>query len=178
MTLRFTVVGKAQPAGSKRAVPNSRDWRTRAGVTWKVIDANPDADRWKQTVATTARGALLAYARQTGESIVQPMFDVPVEVSMIFRRARPESHVNTKGEPNAEGLRHPFPDAKPDVLKLARAVEDALTGIVYADDARIVRELLVKEWGERDEVEIAVGFARTSHDTDSLIEVLHAEVAP
>lgn len=32
----------------------------------------------------------------------------------------------------------------PDVLKLARGVEDALTGIVWRDDAQIVNESLSK----------------------------------
>jgi Holliday junction resolvase RusA-like endonuclease len=43
---------------------------------------------------------------------------------------------------------------KPDVLKLARAVEDALTGILYRDDAQIVTEVLRKRYGDPPRVEI------------------------
>lgn len=159
MTLSFVVAGVAQTAGSKRAVPMSRDWTRRAGVRWQVIDANDKSDGWKEVVAVTAKGALLALQRQTGERISAPLFDVPVCVTMVFRRQRPASHLNSKGQPNAHGLRHPYPDAKPDLLKTARGVEDALTGIAYTDDALIVQEVLVKEWGVRDEVQVFVEHA-------------------
>jgi len=33
------------------------------------------------------------------------------------------------------------------VLKLARAVEDALTGVIWADDAQIVDEVIRKRYG-------------------------------
>ena len=36
----------------------------------------------------------------------------------------------------------------PDVLKLARAVEDALSGVCYSDDALIVEEALRKVWAD------------------------------
>jgi Holliday junction resolvase RusA-like endonuclease len=39
------------------------------------------------------------------------------------------------------------PPVKPDVLKLARAVEDAMSGIIYKDDAQIVTERLCDRYG-------------------------------
>jgi Holliday junction resolvase RusA-like endonuclease len=39
-----------------------------------------------------------------------------------------------------------YPISKPDVLKLARAAEDALTGIIWSDDALIVQEHLYKAY--------------------------------
>jgi Holliday junction resolvase RusA-like endonuclease len=39
------------------------------------------------------------------------------------------------------------------VLKLARAVEDALTGVLWRDDAQIAIEQLSKHYAERDEPE-------------------------
>jgi Holliday junction resolvase RusA-like endonuclease len=41
-----------------------------------------------------------------------------------------------------------YPTGRPDVLKLARACEDALTGVIWRDDAQIVVERLYKDWGE------------------------------
>jgi Holliday junction resolvase RusA-like endonuclease len=42
------------------------------------------------------------------------------------------------------------------VLKLARAVEDALTGVVWRDDAEIVAEGLAKLYGTPERVEISI----------------------
>jgi Holliday junction resolvase RusA-like endonuclease len=135
----FEVVGHPEPAGSKRAVPTSRDWRIRPGVRWQVLDANANADPWKRVVANTAKGAML---KERAELI-----DGPVFVSMVFRLNRPQSHFRSDGMTlSAEGNRHTAPAKKPDALKLARAVEDALTGIVYKDDASIVSEQIRKEF--------------------------------
>ena len=49
------------------------------------------------------------------------------------------------------------------MLKLARAVEDALTGIVWRDDAQIVDEQLSKVYGEPARVEVDV--AELEHAT-------------
>ena len=52
------------------------------------------------------------------------------------------------------------PTTKPDLLKLARGVEDAMSGIVYRDDAQITTEYLAKWYAEdgrvRTEVSVAV----------------------
>jgi Holliday junction resolvase RusA-like endonuclease len=137
--LAFEVVGHPEPAGSKRTVPNSPDWRRRPGVTWKVLDANPNADSWKKVVAATARGAMLKHRIAVIEG--------PVWISMVFLVHRPKVHFRADGVTlSAEGARHLYPTKKPDALKLARAVEDALTGIVYVDDAVIVSESLRKQF--------------------------------
>lgn len=149
-TIAFTVIGHPEPAGSKRAVPTRREWRSVPGVRWQVLDANKKAEPWKDVVAVTARGAMLSNRLQ--------VFEGPLVVEMTFYRHRPGSHWNKKGL-SPEGLRYPFPIAKPDVLKLARGVEDALTGIVYGDDNQIVDEILRKRFcppGDRERVEIMV----------------------
>lgn len=146
----FIVVGIAQPAGSKKI--GYAGGRPGVGRPF-IIDDNSKSKHWKAAVRSTAQGAALR------ERLSVPVFAVPVDVKMIFRRTRPASHLNSKGLPNAHGLRHPFPDTPPDVLKLARAVEDAMTGVIYTDDALIVRELIEKEWGDRDEVEVHVSHA-------------------
>lgn len=132
--LSFEVIGHPEPAGSKKAVP------PRGGARFaQVIDANPKAAPWKKLVAATARGSVLKHRFD--------VIDGPVWVSMVFHVRRPGSHFRTDGVTlSAEGQRKPYPTSKPDVLKLARAVEDALTGIVYVDDAAIVSESLRKEY--------------------------------
>lgn len=146
--LTFEVLGHPEPAGSKRAVPTARDWRTRPGVRWKVLDDNENAEGWKKLVAVTAKGAMLRARR--------PLIEGPVYVEMTFTRVRPKSHLRKGGELSLEGTRHDYPATKPDVLKLARAVEDACTGEVWRDDAQIVKEVLRKVWGEVEGVSVTV----------------------
>lgn len=137
-TLRFTVFGAAEPAGSKRAfVVNGRA---------VVTDANRKSKGWKAAVAEKA-----------GEVYSGELLDGPLQVVFTFYRPRPASHYGTgrnadKLKPSAPA----FPATRPDVLKLARGVEDALTGIVWRDDARIVTEVLRKRWGNPASVEIEV----------------------
>ena len=132
--IQFTVYGLAQPAGSKRAFPFKR----RNGTTGVAVsDANPKSKEWK---------TLVAFAAQQHRP-PQPLTGA-VAVTFTFIRPRPASHFNSKGALNASGHRAPWPTTKPDALKLARGVEDALTGIIWQDDSQIVDERLIKRWGE------------------------------
>lgn len=133
--IAFTVYGKPQPAGSKKAF-------VRGGRAMIVDDAKGSRP-WKTMVAQTA-GDLM-----NGRELL----DGPLELSLVFVVPRPKGHFGAKGlRPSAPH----YPTVKPDVLKLARAVEDALSGVVYRDDAQIVEELLAKEYGEPARVEVRV----------------------
>lgn len=137
MKLAFTVLGKPEAGGSKRAFVV----KGRAVVT----DANKNAGTWKQqarhAAATVMHGAL---------------WRGPVRLSAHFFFTRPRSHLRTNGE-----LRKGAPrehTQKPDALKCMRLLEDALTGVVYIDDAQIIDESMTKHWttnaaGVRVEVE-------------------------
>ena len=73
----------------------------------------------------------------------------PVRLELLFFVARPKSHYNAKGQLLKSAPE--YPTKKPDLLKLARAVEDALTGIVYAGDEQIVTENLRKRYSDTPE---------------------------
>lgn len=129
-SIHFTVYGKAEPAGSKTA-----------GVTKDgrrfVRDANPSAAAWKAEVKQAAGKAM------EGRSL----FGGPVQLCATFFRARPRGHYGT-GK-NASKLRPSAPQhptTKPDATKLLRAVEDAMTGVVYCDDAQIVWQIVLKHY--------------------------------
>lgn len=147
---RFTVMGEAEPAGSKQAfVPLDKKTkqpfrRPNGGIVVSVVDANKHADRWKKYAAKVAR------AEYDG-----PLFDCPLKVEFIFYRERPASHFCKSGL-NKEGRENPFPDTIPDLLKVARGIEDSLQGICYVNDARIVEEDLKKRWGSPPRVEITI----------------------
>lgn len=137
----LTVFGTAEPAGSKKAVPLGR-----GGMNphrYGVVDANPRAGKWKVNVSQHA-----GLAMQN-----RKLLEGPLTVTFTFFVKRPKGHYGVHGVRRSAP---PFPDVRPDVLKLARAVEDALSGVVYRDDAQIVDERLVKRYGEPERVEIRI----------------------
>lgn len=137
----FTVVGKPEPAGSKKAVSIPGRQFT------QVVDANRKAAPWKKTVATTALGSMIGRALLEG----------PLALTLDFVVLRPQGHYGTGRNASVVKASAPvFPTSKPDVLKLARAVEDALTGVVWIDDAQIVAEALTKSYGDRHGVRVVV----------------------
>jgi Holliday junction resolvase RusA-like endonuclease len=140
--ITFVVLGEAKPAGSKRAFAIRKGGVFTGRIA--VMDANPNSKDWKQQVAYAAREA---YGGQ--------LLDGPLKVSLQFYRPRPKGHYGANGL-NKKGRESKAPTSKPDVLKLARGVEDALSGVLYRDDAQIVCELLVKEWGEPARCEITI----------------------
>ena len=144
----FTVEGTAQPAGSKQAyVPLDRDKqpyrRPNGGIVVSVVDANPKLKKWQHHVVATAL-----------ERYQGPRFQGAVQLTIRCYAPRPASHQGTKGLSKL-GRETPFPISRPDVLKLARGIEDALTGVAWADDAQIVVEHLEKHYG-RPRVEITI----------------------
>lgn len=115
--VRFEVIGLAQPKGSTRAfIP--KGW-SRPIIT----SANPKSKGWEQLVREQAQAAAN-----------EGMFLGPVALSVVFQLPRPQSL--------PKSVRHHV--KKPDVSKLARSLEDALTGVLYRDDAQIVRLQVAK----------------------------------
>jgi crossover junction endodeoxyribonuclease RusA len=141
-TLNFTVHGKAQPAGSKRFVGTSGSGK---GL---VIDQNPHAADWKKRVAQIA-----AEERdKAGWEIIRGA----LRLSVHFQRARLKSHYSKRGASLLLASAPAYWATRPDRGKLLRAVEDALTGVIYADDSQVVGGDVVKSWGPTDCVEIHV----------------------
>ena len=144
VSVSFVVYGKPQPAGSKRAFTR--------GARTMVVDANAKSRPWKQEVTGSAVRAMLEQVEGPNHKPLEG----PLEVTLTFYVERPKGHYGKKGlRPTAP----PTPTTRPDVLKLARAVEDAMTGVVYRDDAQIVWELLEKRYGSPARVEVRVGVA-------------------
>lgn len=135
----FTVYGTPQPGGSKRAF-------VIAGRA-RITDANAKAKPWKQEVARVALQAM------NGQTVLQG----PLCLKVTFYRPRPKGHYKGNGLwLNATGMRTPYPATKPDSSKLVRSTEDALTGIIWRDDAQVVVQEVRKEWGEPARAEVEV----------------------
>ena len=150
--LNFTVHGEARPAGSKRAFAlRRRDGTlvTRPGgaPVINVTDDNPKSKDWKGTVAWAAREAV-----GSGFALLHG----PLVVTFSFYRTRPKGHLKPDGLLAKSGRDNPYPTTKPDVLKLARGAEDALTGVLWRDDAQIVKETLEKNYGNWARLEVTV----------------------
>lgn len=133
----FTVFGKAESGGSKTYTPNART---------KVRDSNDNVHAWKQEIGIVA-GTL-----RRGK----PPYEGPLYLKVVFYRKRPKWHTGVHGIKKSAPK---FPDTKPDTTKLIRPLEDALTGILWNDDAQVVRQYAEKRWvgaGEEERVEVEV----------------------
>ncbi|MGH8982546.1 MAG: RusA family crossover junction endodeoxyribonuclease [Acidimicrobiia bacterium] len=150
--IEIVVYGIAQPAGSKTA------GRTSNGRLF-VRDSAKGSAAWKRAVAQVA-GAEMAGRH---------LLDGPLALEAAFHLPRPKGHYGARGlRPSAPD----FPTVKPDTTKLLRAVEDALTGIVYRDDAQIVRQHVTKDYagGGPVRVEIRISSVRQAHLLEQVLE--------
>lgn len=108
-----------------------------------TLDDNPKLGAWRDQVAWTAR---MAYK---GE-----LLDCLLVVSLEFFKPRPKAHYGTgKNERVLKNTAPAAPGVIPDAGKLARAVEDALTNVVWTDDARIISSFHSKRYIDRWEPE-------------------------
>lgn len=146
-TIRFTVFGEAKTAGSKRAFPIFRgSGPNRTFVRSIVTDDNPKSRDWKNAVSSAA-----------GEVYRAELLKGALEVTFRFYTPRPVGHFGSGKNARAVKSSAPArPATRPDVLKLSRAVEDALTGVIWRDDAQVVTEHLEKHFGEPARVEIEI----------------------
>lgn len=126
--ITITVYGTPAPQGSKRAFAV----RGKGGVpTGRVAVIESSHDRvksWRQAVIDELRDA-------------HRTLDGPLLVEMTFFLSRPKGHYGSGR--NAGKLRDSAPrrpHGKPDLSKLLRATEDAITDAgLWADDAQVVQ---------------------------------------
>jgi crossover junction endodeoxyribonuclease RusA len=129
--IQFFVPGICKPAGSKRHIGH--------GV---VIDACEKTKPWQADVKVFA---LKAYS---GKPI-----DGPIGLNLVFVMQRPKYHFNKNGLKKSAPAWH---ISRPDETKLTRAVEDALTGIIWVDDSQICKSSKEKIYGDHPGVHIAI----------------------
>jgi Holliday junction resolvase RusA-like endonuclease len=135
--IEFTVFGQPQTAGSKKGFYQPKLKRV------IITDDNKKSRSWKEQVASAAHQA---YAG--------PLLREALSMTLVFYRVRPKGHFKSDGTfSKAADCR---PKTRPDLLKLTRAVEDALKGVIYVDDAQIVSETLRKRWGEPSRVDVLI----------------------
>lgn len=119
--LTVVVYGLPAPQGSKKHLGG--------GV---LVESSKKVKPWRQDVKYAALAATQAVPGWT------PL-DGPLVAAMTFAFARPKGHYRTGR--NAHLLRDTAPTrpaGMPDLSKLARSTEDALTGVAWVDDSRVV----------------------------------------
>ena len=123
MEITFDVLDRPAPQGSKKSIGNNR-----------FIESSKFLPAWRSAVREAAEHAVTVsgWARVSG----------PVELEVMFYLDRPSS-VST--------VKRPYPTVPPDLDKLIRGVGDALTGVVYDDDAQIIRMLAWKQYADKRE---------------------------
>lgn len=134
----FFVAGTPKPQGSKRGFVHP--------ATKRVIltEASGAALKdWRHDVKLTA------ISRMSSKTMI--VAPTAVRMAVEFVLPRPVSLPKTK--------RTPLAVKKPDTDKLLRAIGDALTGVVYADDSQIVSlyaDKRIAELGEQPGARITV----------------------
>ena len=128
----FVVCGRAIPQGGLRIIPLPDGKRILAPNNSAKL--NP----WRKKVREAAKAAM----RDAAWEMFGP--EIPLCAQLQFCFLRPKSTDRR------------FPTVKPDIDKLERAILDSLTGIVWTDDAQVVRVTKAKHYGEFQRVEIRV----------------------
>ena len=134
------VRGVPKPQGSKKSFLTGPkavvETAKKNGVRAQVVDDNPKALRfWRYSVSAAL-----------GRHWTGPPIDGPVTIGLCFTFLKPKSVPKSRE----------FPTVKPDIDKLTRAVLDAMTGIVFADDSRGVTVGAEKVYGPETGVDILV----------------------
>src|SRR5690606_13365191 len=133
--LDFFVPGDPAPQGPKRYLGDGR-----------IVESSKQDAEWRADV------------RHVADAVLQPrheaLWAAPVYVQLDFYLSRPKSHYGTGR--NAQKIKESAPKwpGRPDVDKLARAVLDALTGLVIADDSTVVELQASKSYGRRPGVAV------------------------
>jgi Holliday junction resolvase RusA-like endonuclease len=88
------------------------------------------------------------------------MLSGPLRLTLRFYRPRPNGHFR---QGKKQGLRTElksdaplYPTTRPDTVKLTRAVEDALSKVLWLDDAQVVDHILEKRYGEPARCEVTI----------------------
>lgn len=141
--LSFTVHGMPAPQGSKRVVTAGG----KAGGRAVLAESSKRVKPWREAVKEAAADAIADYDANGWD--FRPLAG-PVGLEVHFRFSRPKGHYGTGR--NAGKLRASAPlrpAVAPDLSKLIRSTEDALTEAgVWRDDALVVSVVAGKWYSE------------------------------
>lgn len=142
--VHFIVRGTPAPGGSKTAYLNKS---TAPGARQiNVTEAGGKRTRlWRKFVSDEARKYM---GGRPWEMYPKGM---PLYLNIVFFMQRPKAHFKANGELRPERHNGEIHCKMPDLTKLVRSTEDALTGICWQDDAQICMQEFTKmyqTWSE------------------------------
>lgn len=124
--IEFTVIGEPAPQGSK-----SPKGRTKAGHVI-MVESSQKVKPWRAVVAYAANDAIVKAGMRYANA--KPAIPGPIHLYVIFTMKRPKS-----------AKRGALPTVPPDMSKLLRSTEDALTDVrAWEDDSRVVTTVMKK----------------------------------
>lgn len=139
-SISFTVLNRPEPQGSTKAfvLPGKDGGKPRAILTSDNAKMKPYRQQlgWAANDAREKAGYLGLFAEH----------HVAVELEMKFFFARPPSIKKSRIHLVV----------KPDLDKICRSSIDAMTGILFADDAQVIKMTASKEYGIPERAEITV----------------------
>lgn len=143
LVAEFVVVGEPRPAGSKSSIPAVRKDPKKPGrfipilkengvpVVRTVDSSGTEGVAWRQDVSSAGLHWRRTDAPIAGRLAAEFTFVFPYKAGDYMKRDPTQ----------LKGSIRVAPHVRPDVLKLTRAAEDALTSVIYEDDAQITDEL-------------------------------------
>ena len=133
--ISFTVYGNPIPQGSKQpfTFKDKNTGKVRASLS---DSSGKNLATWRNDVSVIAQ-----------QNRPENIFDDAVSVTLRFFFVRPKSISEKK---------RPYPNVKPDVDKITRAIFDAMKGKIYTDDARVCDLVVKKRYDTTPRVEIEV----------------------
>ena len=135
--IEFWVPGDPATQGSKTPFRNQFTGKV------NIVDSCKRNKAWRGVVAYFAHQAMI-------QTKANKIFG-PVKLSLDFALLRPLSHLRgNKRDGIVKTTAPAFHIQKPDTVKLARAVEDALKDICWVDDSQIVVETITKRWHQHN----------------------------
>lgn len=135
----FRVYGKPIPKGSHKAfIRNGRAY---------ITDIQKHLLQWQKAIRAEALKVKNSYTNVDWNNNA-------ICLGLTFRFEHPKNHFTTKGKPSKNfALIH---TKKPDFDKLARAVNDSLTGVLFKDDCRSFILPGLKFYGQQQGVWIQI----------------------
>lgn len=126
--ITFTVYGNPIGKQAAKAFYNPKTKHMHKFSPKKTAD-------WEQLIRSVAQ-----------DHIPDKLLDGPLKVSAVFYLLKPESRPK----------KCRYPDRKPDHDNLEKALYDALEGIIYTNDSRIVEKTFRKCYGHSPGVEVTI----------------------
>lgn len=159
--LEMVVHGQAAPAGSKTADPVMR---STANGPMPVLDGRGRPIVRQRHASRTTKPWMNLVAQQAAYTWgSRPLLDGPIWIEVVCWEPRPKAHYRSGQYAhllNPKAPAYPHHTQTGDSDKLRRAIQDALTGIVYVDDKLVVSGDDWKAYGPKAKCSIRLGLMK------------------